>query len=276
MTSTKERQQRAAARARLAREMAERQAAARRRRQRQAALGAATALVLIVGGVAWGVAALSSNDEPEAPPAAGDVEPGAAGPDECVWLPDDAAANPYLQEVGTPPPGEPRSGVATMTITTNRGVIEVQMDTAQAPCTAASFTHLAENGFYDDTTCHRLVTDNIYVLQCGDPSGTGQGGPTYRYAEENLPVNETLPYPKGTMAMAKTAAPSSTGSQFFVVYEDTYLPPEYTVVGTVTEGLEIVEEIAADGAVNDADETVPDGDPSTEIVIETLRVTDPA
>lgn len=289
MTSSKERQQRAAARARLAREMAERREAARRRRQRQAIFGAAAALVLVVGGVIWAVTALTGGEEePTSPsvgaesPAPDDVEPDDAAADapgtsgECQWLPEDVEVNPNLQEVGTPEVGDPPPGPAMMTITTNHGAIEVEMDAENAPCTYASFAHLAGERFYDDTICHRMTTEGIFVLQCGDPSGTGAGGPTYKYAEENLPVDQQPTYPAGTMAMAKTQAPSSTGSQFFLVYEDTELPPDYTVVGYVTEGLEIVESIAAEGAVDQTGEPAGDGTPAAEVVIETMVVGDPA
>jgi peptidyl-prolyl cis-trans isomerase B (cyclophilin B) len=280
VTSSRERQQRAAARAKLAREMAERQEAARRRRQRQAMLGAAGAVVLVVAGVVWAVTALTGEDPPPAPPALADSpEPAddtAAAPGECDWLPEDVSINPDLVDVGTPEAGDPPTGPATMTITTNHGVIEVEMDAEQAPCTYASFAHLAGQEFYDGTTCHRMVTEGIYVLQCGDPSGTGRGGPTYKFAEENLPTGQQPTYPRGTLAMAKTPQPATTGSQFFIVYDDSDLPPDYTVVGMVTDGLDIVDSIAADGAVDPAGETVPDGAPATEVLIETLRVSDPA
>src|SRR5690606_20038762 len=121
--------------------------------------------------------------EPEVP-AAQDT------PEGCVWLPEQPGGNPTLQDVGTPPTDEPPAGKSTMTITTNHGVIEVELDTGAIPCTAASFAYLSEQGFYDGSTCHRLTTEGIHVLQCGDPSGTGMGGPTYRYAEENLPVDQ--------------------------------------------------------------------------------------
>lgn len=285
MTSSRERQQRAAARARLAREMAERQEAAKRRRQRQALAGAAAAFLLVIAGVFWAVTALQDDDAPVTPVAGESASPsqspGAsaspAAPGECQWLPEDASANPNLVDVGTPPPGDPPAGPATMTITTNHGVIEVEMDAPAAPCTYASFAHLAGQEFYDGTSCHRLTTEGLYVLQCGDPSGTGSGGPSYKYAEENLPSTDQQPtYPAGVVAMAKTAAPSSTGSQFFLVYEDSQLPPDYTIVGTITEGLDVVESIAAEGAVDGSGQEVPDGAPKAEVVIETLRVSDPA
>jgi peptidyl-prolyl cis-trans isomerase B (cyclophilin B) len=260
--------------------MAERQAAAKRRRQRIIAASAAAGLVLVVAGGFWVVSAVTGEDPSPAAatgtptPTLGASAP-AAEPGECVWLPEDAAANPNLVDLGTPAQSEPPTGAAPMTITTNHGVIEVEMDAPAAPCTYASFAHLAGQGFYDDTTCHRLTTEGIYVLQCGDPSGTGSGGPTYKYAEENLPTDEQPSYPRGVVAMAKTSEPSTTGSQFFIVYQDSELPPQYTVVGTVTGGLEIVEGIAADGAVDGAGAAVPDGAPKTETVIETLEVGEP-
>lgn len=270
MTSSRERQQRATARARLARQMAERQAAARRRRQRIIAASAAAGLVLVVAGGFWIVSAVTG-DEPDPAAVTGTPTPtGTAGAGECVWQPEDTSANPNLLEVGTPPAGEPRSGTSTITITTNHGVIEAEMDLAAVPCTAASFAHLAGQGFYDGSPCHRLVTEGIQVLQCGDPTGTGQGGPTYKFAEENLPVDQDPPYPPGTIAMAKTQAPSTTGSQFFIVYGESELAPDYTVVGTVTQGLDIVEDIAAGGNAEDGVA------PATEVIIESLTVRNPA
>ncbi|HEY2947184.1 MAG TPA: peptidylprolyl isomerase [Micromonosporaceae bacterium] len=270
MASTKERQQRAAARARLEREMAQRQAAARKRRQLQAGIGAGVALLLVVVGVAWLVTSLGGNEKKTT--GAGPTAAAAS----CQWLPDDQKANPDLKDVGTPPAGEPRSGIETMTITTNRGVIEAKMDTAKVPCTAASFTYLAGKKFYDNTKCHRLVTEGIKVLQCGDPTGKGTGGPTYKYAEENLPKDKRPAYPEGTIAMAKTQAPSTTGSQFFIVYGDSDLPADYTVVGTVTKGLDIVQKVAADGAVDPSGKAAGDGMPKDEVLIKTLTVSPPA
>jgi peptidyl-prolyl cis-trans isomerase B (cyclophilin B) len=270
VTSTKERQQRAAARAKLEREMAQRMAAARRRRQLQAGIGAGVALLLVVLGTIWLVSGVGDDDAP-------DTNAGAdTGGPACVWLPDDAAANPSLKDVGTPPAGEPHSGIQTITMTTNLGVIEAKMDTAKVPCTAASFTHLASKKFYDNTKCHRLTTQGIKVLQCGDPTGTGTGGPTYKYAEENLPTDKRPAYPAGTLAMAKTQAPSSTGSQFFIVYDDTDLPADYTVVGTITKGLDIVKSVAAAGAIGDSGTAAGDGKPKKEVVIKTFTVSPPA
>jgi peptidyl-prolyl cis-trans isomerase B (cyclophilin B) len=285
VTSTRERQQRAAARARLARQMAERQAAAKKRRQRTTIIGAAAAALVVIAGGFWVVTAVSGDDE-ESPAASATADPGAdadpLAPIEagiCSWLPEDPSRPGYeaLTDVGYPPEvAEPAEGTATMTMETNLGAIEVEIDVARVPCTYASFQHLASAAFYDGSTCHRLTTEGIFVLQCGDPTGTGTGGPTYKLAEENLPADQSPPYPAGTLAMAKTQAPSSTGSQFFIVYDDTELPPDYTVVGKVTKGLEIVQDVAAEGASDPEGNPAGDGAPNTEVVIETLRVSEPA
>ncbi|MFT4298617.1 MAG: peptidylprolyl isomerase [Aeromicrobium sp.] len=168
----------------------------------------------------------------------------------CSYLPDGQAA----KEVELPPE-EPVSADA-MTISTNRGDIAVALDAQNAPCTVNSFVSLARQGYFDDTQCHRLVVG--FVLQCGDPSATGTGGPGYRFADE-LTGDET--YPAGTLAMAN-AGPDTNGSQFFIVLEDASLPPDYTVFGTVDEaGLQVARDIAADG-------NGPDGvAPASEVVI---------
>lgn len=190
----------------------------------------------------------------------------------CRWLPADEASNPNIKNVGTPPTTVPTTGVQQLTMTTNRGVIKVRVETAKAPCAAASITYLASRNFFDGTKCHRLTTAGISVLQCGDPSGTGMGGPSYRFAEENLPTGAD-PYPVGTLAMAKTQDPATTGSQFFIVWGPTPIAPEYTVLGTVTSGLDGVQEIGRQGAVDPAGQAATDGAPKSPVSITTLTVT---
>jgi peptidyl-prolyl cis-trans isomerase B (cyclophilin B) len=144
--------------------------------------------------------------------------------------------------------------VATMK--TNCGDITLELDGAAAPQTVSSFIFLAQKGFYDDVPCHRLVPTGIFVLQCGDPTGSGSGGPGYGYGIENDPADGK--YPRGTLAMARSADPESNGSQFFMVYEDTDLPTDgggYSIFGKVTEGLDIIESIAKEGLA--ADGTAP-------------------
>ncbi len=271
MSSIKDRQ-RAAARARLEKEMAERAAAARKRRQRQAIIGSAIAVVVIAGGAIWLVTALNKGDDKNAasgPP---------AGTVACSWTPEDASSGAKVVDVGTPPPNAPNVGTATLTIDTNLGAITATVDKSKAPCTAEAFTYLSSKKFWDGTKCHRLTTEGIKVLQCGDPSAKGKGyrptdgtgGPSFRYAEENLPTGKTPAYPAGTIAMAKTQAPNSTGSQFFIVYGDTTLDPSYTVLGTVTKGLDIVQQVAKAGT-DDANGK-GDGHPKKEIEIKTLTM----
>lgn len=272
MSSIKDRQ-RAAARARLEKEMAERAHAARKRRQRQAVIGSALAVIVIAGAAFWIVTALGSDDDPATNAAAAP-----AGTVACTWTPEDAAGGGQIKDVGTPGPNAPNTGKNTMTVSTSLGDIVATVDRSKTPCTAAAFEYLASKKFWDNTKCHRMTTEGIKVLQCGDPTATGKGyretdgsgGPSFRYAEENLPTSATPAYPRGTIAMAKTQAPGSTGSQFFIVYGDTQLDPSYTVLGTITKGLDVVDKVAK-GGVDDANGP-GDGHPKTEIVIKTLTM----
>jgi peptidyl-prolyl cis-trans isomerase B (cyclophilin B) len=263
--------ERAAARARLERQMAEKLERARKRKQRNAIIGAGAAVLLVAGGIAWAISAMPKKADTTAN--ANDVS--------CVWTPDDATQNPDLKDVGAPPTGKaPHTGTQTMTMDTNLGVIEVEVNTAKAPCTARSMTYLASKNFFDGTKCHRLTTEGIHVLQCGDPAGKGTGGPTYKMAEENLPnfTDDSKNYPVGTIAMAKTQEANSTGSQFFIVWGDTPLPGQYTVLGHITKGLELVQEAAKAGAVKEDGTPAEGGDgaPKTPVTIKTLRMTEPA
>jgi peptidyl-prolyl cis-trans isomerase B (cyclophilin B) len=126
---------------------------------------------------------------------------------------------------------------------TTQGVITVRMLTTEAPCTTFSFRFLASRGYYNQTHCHRLTVQGIYVLQCGDPTGTGSGGPGYQFNDENL---AGATYPAGTVAMAN-AGPDTNGSQFFFVWKDTTLQPDYTPFGTVIGGMNVLQKIAAAG-----------------------------
>jgi len=168
----------------------------------------------------------------------------------------------------TPPPATLAEGRAwTAVISTSEGDITVQLDGAAAPQAVASFVALARDGFFDGTSCHRLVTAGIFVLQCGDPTGTGTGGPAYRFGPvENAPATNV--YPAGTLAMARAGNnPLSMGSQFFLVYNDSTIPSDsaggYTVFGTVTSGLDIVEAVAQAGTVSGA----TDGPPALSVTI---------
>jgi peptidyl-prolyl cis-trans isomerase B (cyclophilin B) len=129
------------------------------------------------------------------------------------------------------------------TLVTTQGLITFRALTDAAPCTTWSFRFLAERHFYDLTHCHRLVTERIFVLQCGDPTGTGSGGPGYAFNDENL---TGATYPAGTVAMAN-AGPNTNGSQFFLVTKDTKLSPNYTPFGVVTRGMDVLSRVDSGG-----------------------------
>ena len=164
-----------------------------------------------------------------------------------------------------PPPGEPTAeGDVEATIATSAGDVGVTLDAGAAPCTVNSFLSLAEQGYFDDTPCHRLTTAGIFVLQCGDPTGIGGGGPGYRVSDE-LEGDES--YPAGTLAMANSGRPDTNGSQFFLVYDETPLPAAYTVFGTIDEaGLEVLRSVARKGTANGA----PDGPPAEQVQIQSV------
>ncbi|GAA0371871.1 peptidylprolyl isomerase [Micromonospora gifhornensis] len=275
MTSTRERQ-RAAARARLEKEMAERSARARKRRQTQAVVGGGVVLLLVVAGTVWLASSLIGDDS-----GGTDTTAQSADTVQCDWveLPN-GERSPTTKDVGLPPVEQSKVGVQTMTITTNLGPITARIDRSAVPCTAGSFTHLAEQNFFDNTKCHRLVTEGIKVLQCGDPSATGKGwrdsdgtgGPSYRMAEENLPTDKRPPYPAGVIAMANSGQPASSGSQFFIVYGDSPLDPNYTVLGTITEGMDIVEDVAKAGDDGAFAQQAGGGHPKKEVVITDLTM----
>ncbi|WFE39652.1 peptidylprolyl isomerase [Micromonospora sp. WMMD998] len=273
MTSTRDRQ-RAAARARLEREMAERAGKARKRRQTQAIVGAAAVLVLVVAGTVWLVTSLGDDDKKS-----GDTA--AAGFTQCTYTEVPKEGRPaQIKDVGLPPTQQADTGSQTMTIDTNLGPITAKLDRAAVPCTAGSFTHLASKDFFDNTKCHRLVTEGIKVLQCGDPSATGKGwrdtdgtgGPSYNLAEENLPTDKRPPYPEGVIAMANSGQPGSTGSQFFIVYGDSQLDPNYTVLGTITDGMDVVKQVAAAGDDGAFAKQAGGGHPKKEIVIKDISM----
>ena len=190
----------------------------------------------------------------------------------CTYLPDESG-NPNLQDVGTPPDPEatPTEGTSTLLMSTNQGDLTLTLDRASAPCAAASFTYLAEQGFFDGSPCHREVNQPTFgVLQCGDPTGSGSGGPSYKFAQE---VPEGTTYPRGTIAMANTGQPNSTGSQFFLCFVDTELSPDYTPVGTVDEaGLAVLDKVAAAGNDGSFEAQAGGGAPNLPVTINTMTV----
>jgi peptidyl-prolyl cis-trans isomerase B (cyclophilin B) len=156
-----------------------------------------------------------------------------------------------------------RGDLVAVAIGTNRGPITLELDAGRAPCTVQSFLALASGGYFTDSACHRVTTALIFVVQCGDPTATGSGGPGYRFDDENLPTAGG--YPRGTVAMANSG-PNTNGGQFFLVYRDSPIDPNYPVFGRVTGGLEILDAVAAAGAPNS------DGQPNLELIIESVQV----
>ncbi|MEU4242541.1 peptidylprolyl isomerase [Actinoplanes sp. NPDC026619] len=204
-----------------------------------------------------------------------------AGPCAYTPTPDEPAARPV------PLPRDPRHtpshGTVRVVLNTNLGAIPLELDRAAAPCTVQSFVHLVRHRFYDRTICHRLTKyPTLSVLQCGDPSGTGEGGPGYRYGDElptNLPPAPTDPtgarkvYARGVLAMAN-AGPDTNGSQFFLVYADSALRPNYTIFGSVKPaGLRTLDKVAAGGVTPTPEDPAPvDGAPALRTEICVARV----
>ena len=184
---------------------------------------------------------------------------------ECDYTADGRGA---AREVEPPPTEAPAEGTVDVEVTTNVGDIGLTLDRAGAPCTVNSFVSLAEQGYYDDTPCPRLGNQpGFAILQCGDPTGTGSGGPGYSFDDE-LSGDET--YNGGTIAMAN-AGPDTNGSQFFFVFDDSQFPPAYTVFGEIDEaGIDVLEKVAAKG--DDGSNTAGGGAPKQPVQIESVTV----
>ncbi len=187
----------------------------------------------------------------------------AAAGTHCTYTPSGTAA----RTVGTPPSAAASAAGYQATITTNRGPVLVDLLASKAPCTVNSFTYLAGKRYFSNTPCHRLTTSGIYVLQCGDPTGTGTGGPGYKFADENL---KGARYTAGTLAMANSGA-GTNGSQFFIVYRNSLtLPASYTPFGKVVKGLGIIQNVAKAGTDNANGNG--DGHPKDKVVIESVII----
>ena len=185
----------------------------------------------------------------------------AAGTRHCTYT----ASGKAARNVGIPPSTATGASYQA-TIQTSRGPVVADLQGAAAPCTVNSFTYLAARHFFAATSCHRLTTSGIYVLQCGDPTGTGSGGPGYKFADENLTGAR---YTAGTLAMANSG-PGTNGSQFFIVYRDSTLQANYTPFGKVVKGLGIIQNVAKAGTDNANGNG--DGHPKDKVVIESVTI----
>jgi peptidyl-prolyl cis-trans isomerase B (cyclophilin B) len=268
-------QRRVAAQRRLQRQLEKRAELARRRRRNLLVVATVLAVVLVAGAVAL-VAGLGGDDDPSAQAAASSsaaapsAGPGAeragqtttAGP--CTYTYDAQGSSGVA--VDAPSGDLPADGTVAETMTTSAGAIGLTLNrTGSAACATASFVSLAEQGFFDDTPCHRLTTSpGLQVLQCGDPSGQGTGGPGYSFPTQ---VTGTEVYPRGVIAMANSGQ-GTDGSQFFLVYGDSLQDnPNYTVFGTIDEpGLAVLDAIAAVGVADGS----ADGAPATPVTITSM------
>jgi peptidyl-prolyl cis-trans isomerase B (cyclophilin B) len=225
----------------------------------------AAGCVLLATACGGGTASGSSSETPAPAGSSG----AALTTGACRYTP---SGQPAAKENGGLPDANPAAGPATRvaTLKTSAGTVVVSLAAKAAPCTVNSFVHLATAKFFNGTSCHRLTTAGIFVLQCGDPTGSGTGDPGYKFLTENQPTGKTPPYPAGTVAMANSGSPDSNGSQFFIVYQDTTLPADYTVFGTVTTGLQFVQAVAAKGS-NNANGS-GDGAPKQKVTIQSVVV----
>lgn len=252
-------QRRQNARRKLERQLERR--AERAKRRRQLVVTASVVVVVLVAGLGVG-AYLLTRPEPA---------PAAAAPALCTFAPD--GSQPAKPATAPTDANPPTTGTVPATITTSVGVVPITLDRSTGPCAVESFVSLASQDYFNDTPCHRLTTQGIFVLQCGDPTGTGTGGPGYTINDEKpttlaaSPDGQSSVYPRGTLAMAKTAAPDSGGSQFFLVYQDSPLPPDYSVFGTIApEGLTVLDQVAAAGVAGGG----ADGKPATAVQLQTV------
>lgn len=261
--SSSNKRQRELAKAKYERQQARRQTRHQHRRRNQRITAIIVVAALVLGSVAWIVVGSRSEGSPtaEASPAAttSSVVASCTGPTTTTTTPKTYTKAPAIDST--------LPATTTITLVTNCGPIVIRTLPKLAPATVASEVFLAEQGYYDQTPCHRLTTEGIYVLQCGDPTGSGSGGPGYTVPDENLPKADGVNYPAGTVAMAN-AGRGTAGSQFFIVYQDTTLPADYTIWGTVESGLDVVTSAAAAGVADGS----TDGAPAQPVVIEQATV----
>lgn len=212
---------------------------------------AAVAATLIVLATAGCAVAPQSTRAPQAPgsSAAAPAQSAAPGTVTCEYRPGGTPAKPVDAPDGT---NVPATGTASYVIDFGDAKVNVTLDREDAPCTVHSFESLIAQGYYNDTECHRLSTQGMFILQCGDPTGTGTGRPGYSFDDE---LEATTGYPAGVLAMANSG-PDTNGSQFFFVYDDTGLQPNYTVFGRLDEAS---NQVIADRAFQGHDASNSDG-----------------
>jgi peptidyl-prolyl cis-trans isomerase B (cyclophilin B) len=278
-------QRREAAKRKLERQLVRR--AQRARRRRLTSISVTTVVVLLAaGGIWWAVAASGTSSSDAAsqssttptttakPPitiptalAAAPKRPTPLGAMvNCTYTKDGNAAKANNLPNGS---NISAQGTVSVTLKTNDGDIPLTLDRALAPCAVNSFVSLSSQGYYDNTSCHRLSTQGLQMLQCGDPKGDGTGGPGYKFNDE---VWDSLKYGRGYLAMANSG-PNTNGSQFFLVYGDAQLQPSYTVFGTISEaGLKVIDDIAKAGDDGAFDSSAGGGHPNKKVTITKSQV----
>jgi peptidyl-prolyl cis-trans isomerase B (cyclophilin B) len=186
------------------------------------------------------------------PPTSASSTTAASAAYPCTWTKGGTAARKVTVPPTTKPP---KTGTINVAVQTSQGAMTFTLDRAKAPCAAESFVSLAGQHYFDATPCHRLTTGALSVLQCGDPLGNGRGGPGYSFKDE---LSGQEKYTRGVLAMANSG-PDTNGSEFFIVYKDSQLGPNYTVFGTVSKGIGVVEKVAAKGSTpaNDGKPKLP-------------------
>ncbi|HEY5856845.1 MAG TPA: peptidylprolyl isomerase [Aldersonia sp.] len=284
-------QRREAAKRKLERQLERR--AQQERRRKQLTIAGLIVGVIVIGGLIWLLVALTGGGDTDNS-AAGSTEELTTSPNAPGELPapeaKPATVNceyPASPQPASKPVNAPRTdGIPTadgnetvsVSIQTSQGPIGLTLDNAHAPCTVNSFVNLASQGFFDNTECHRMTASaTLSVLQCGDPTGTGTGGPGYQFANEyptdqyaadDPGVQIPVPYARGVIAMAN-AGPDTNGSQFFLVYGDSQLPPMYTIFGTVDDaGLATLDTVATAGVEGGGQ----DGKPALPVQITSVQL----
>ncbi|GEL19054.1 peptidylprolyl isomerase [Pseudonocardia asaccharolytica] len=273
---------REAAKRKLARQQERRALQAKRRKQITMITSAAVVVVVVVAVVLLTTLGGSGGSADTTDPAAAGISPERI-PTDSAPLPTRPTALPATVNCAYPASGDAArpvqppatadisaQGTVPVTLETSSGAIPLTLDRALAPCTVNSFVSLAQQGYFDGTGCHRLTTSaGLQVLQCGDPTGTGGGGPGYTFADETFPE---LTYGRGLLAMAN-AGPDTNGSQFFMIYGDAQLPPNYAVFGSISaDGLAVIDRIAQAGHDGSLDPVPGGGKPLLPVTIEKAAV----
>ena len=278
-----------------ARERYERQREVRDQRRRKVRqwTGIGSAVVLVLGLVAGLTLAFATGGSPKASPKPTTSHSASASPSatpsastiaepahHCTYT----SSGPAAKKVSLPSVSPDYKGSYAATINTNLGKIGISLLNSKATCTVNSFIHLASADFWNDSQCHRVTTQGgLYVLQCGDPyakatskltcasavGSPGTGGPGYEFASENL---TGATYNAGTLAMANTGSATSNGSQFFLVYKNSTLPPNYTPFGTITSGLDILQNVAKAGITCKYGGDPGDGAPKEKVIIDSVTI----